>query len=132
MSIPLVTCMTFGLLLWQSIVTASAASINVAAADNIFWSTAEQSSRVVISLGDKVVWKNTGSTIHNVNADDNSWASVNMAPGAQYSHVFSKAGDFPYRCTLHEAEEMFGVVSVRSAAIATPAHRVVLPTTKPK
>ncbi len=117
---------------WQTMVAASAANIEVAAADNIFWSAAEQSSKVVISVGDKVVWRNTGSFIHNVNADDNSWSSVNMAPGAQFTHKFSKAGDFPYRCTLHEAEEMFGIVSVRSVAIATPAYRVLIPTTKPR
>ena len=124
-------CAVLAILTLMSYRVANARSIDVAAADDIFWNLAAQSSRIVISVGDTVVWTNTGNSYHNVYANDNSWNSTNMLPGAKYSRVFTTPGEFPYKCTLHEVEEMYGIVSVQAPVIGTPRNRVVLPSTRP-
>ena len=124
-------CAILATVMFVSHGVANARSIDVAAADDIFWNLAAQSSRVVISTGDTVVWTNTGVSFHNVFADDKSWNSSNMLPGDKYRRVFRTPGEFPYRCTLHEAEEMFGIISVQAPVIGTPRNRIVLPSTRP-
>ena len=129
--IPLFVFAVIAILSYQTYTTVSAASINVAAADDVFWSIAAQSSRVVISAGDTVVWTNTGSSRHNVTADDRGWSSPNMVRGGRYSRTFPTPGEFPYRCTLHEVEEMYGIVVVQAPVIPMSGNRIILPATKP-
>ena len=47
---------------------------------------------------------------HDVVAEDGSFVSELQASG-EYLHVFEKAGDYPYDCSVHP--EMTVVVSVR-------------------
>ena len=58
-------------------------------------------SSLNVSSGTKVTWTNNDATAHTVTADDNSFDSGNIAPGATFSHTFSAAGTYPYHCTYH-------------------------------
>lgn len=52
-------------------------------------------------VGDTVVWTNEDGPRHNVTADDDSFASDNLAEGETFSHTFDEPGTFDYVCTLH-------------------------------
>ena len=56
---------------------------------------------VIIGRGTTIRWANNGSNIHTSVADNNRWSSGNIQPGGTFSHMFTDAGTFPYRCTLH-------------------------------
>lgn len=87
-------------------------------------------SAITVSVGDKVVWKNSSPVIHNV-VDDASKAlskidvklpsraspfdSGLLQPGQSFSRVFTEPGMYRYVCTLHEGSGMKGVVIVRPA-----------------
>ena len=66
---------------------------------------------ISIKVGDVVEWKNVGSVTHTVTFDtDNSISTSNLAPGATFEVKFTKAGSFPYACTIHPG--MDGTVKV--------------------
>ena len=52
-------------------------------------------------VGQVVKWKNEGAEAHTVTADDGSFDSGSMAPGAEFQFTFSKPGTFTYKCTPH-------------------------------
>ena len=56
---------------------------------------------ITAEVGDTVVWTNEDSARHNVTADDDSFASENLAEGETFSHTFDEPGTFDYVCTLH-------------------------------
>ncbi len=60
--------------------------------------------------GQAVRWVFSGVMEHDVVAEDGSFVSELQTSG-EYVHVFEKAGDYPYDCSVHP--EMTGVVSVR-------------------
>jgi plastocyanin len=60
-------------------------------------------SSVSVQNGDVVVWKNADTTSHQVVADDGSFKSDVLAPGAEYSYAFSSAGTFGYHGGLNPA-----------------------------
>jgi plastocyanin len=64
-----------------------------------------------IKVGDKVTWTNKDSTTHTVTADDKSFDSGDLAPGATFSFTFSKAGSVPYHCKIHSS--MHGTIVVQ-------------------
>jgi plastocyanin len=83
---------------------------------------------VEVRSGDTVTWTNTGAAPHTVTADDGSFDSGQLAPGATFSQTFDARGDFTYHCTIHP--QMTGTVSVTGGggggrggdqAAATPA-----------
>jgi plastocyanin len=51
---------------------------------------------VSIQNGDVVTWKNTDTRTRQVVADDGSFKSDVLQPGATYSHIFSSDGTFAY------------------------------------
>ncbi len=61
-------------------------------------------------VGDTVVWTNEDGPRHNVTADDDSFASDNLAEGETFSHTFDEPGTFDYVCTLHSG--MSGTIEV--------------------
>jgi plastocyanin len=61
-------------------------------------------------VGDMVTWTNNGGTAHTVTLDDKSVDSGNVAPGATFSHAFTKAGSYPYHCEIHK--QMTATVTV--------------------
>jgi plastocyanin len=66
---------------------------------------------ITVKVGDAVTWTNNDSVSHTVTADDNSFASSNLANGAAFSFTFTKAGSFPYHCSIHPS--MTGTVVVQ-------------------
>ena len=72
---------------------------------------------ITVRAGDTVRWVNRGIVAHNSIGDGGAWASpMLMAPGAEFSHTFTTAGTFRYRCTLHANMGQEGTVIVRGAA----------------
>lgn len=78
-----------------------------------------------IVVGDTVTWTNddqtllqTGNTRHSATADDGSFDSGRLKEGASFAFTFTKAGYFPYSCTVHPG--MTGAVVVTAPQ---PTHR---------
>lgn len=82
---------------------------------------------LTINVGDTVVWTNTGGS-HNVNGTQATYPSnpesfggfpvSNGAPNWPFSHVFTTAGSYDYRCDPHVGNGMSGTIQVN--AVATP------------
>lgn len=58
-------------------------------------------AEVAVKPGQVVKWKNEGAEAHTVTAEDKSFDSGSMAPGAEFQFTFSKPGTFTYTCTPH-------------------------------
>lgn len=72
-------------------------------------------AQLTISAGDTVRWVNRGALPHNTTADGGAWASpLLMAPGVSFSHTFTAAGTFSYRCTLHATNGQAGTIVVQA------------------
>lgn len=56
---------------------------------------------LAIEPGTTVVWRNNGKSVHTVSADDGSFESGDIAPGATWKHTFDAPGAFAYHCTPH-------------------------------
>jgi plastocyanin len=67
--------------------------------------------RIEITAGTVVEWKNDDPLVHTVTADDGSWDSGNIQPGATWRRTFDRPGTYPFHCTPHPF--MKGVVVVR-------------------
>ncbi len=71
---------------------------------------------VVVDVGTKVTWRNTDSVAHNVKKSADAldfgapFGTDAFNPSATYSFTFTKAGTFPYVCTIHAG--MTGKVEV--------------------
>lgn len=74
-------------------------------------------AQLTINAGDTVRWVNRGALQHNATADNGAWASpLLMAPGVSFSHTFTTAGTFSYRCTLHATNGQVGTIVVRAGS----------------
>ena len=67
--------------------------------------------RVEVPAGTTVAWTNKDPLAHTVTADDGSWDSREIAPGATWRHTFDRPGTYAFHCTPHPF--MKGVVVVR-------------------
>jgi plastocyanin len=56
---------------------------------------------VTVASGTTVTWTNNDAVTHTVTADDGSFDSGNVVPGATFSHKFSTAGTVNYHCSIH-------------------------------
>ncbi len=54
-----------------------------------------------IAAGQSITWTNEGVQPHDVTADDGSFASGTVAPGATWSYEFDSPGTFTYHCQVH-------------------------------
>lgn len=54
-----------------------------------------------IGAGVTVKWTNNDGTTHTVTADDGSFDSGNIAPGASFTKQFNTKGTFAYHCSIH-------------------------------
>ncbi len=68
-------------------------------------------TRIEIAAGTTIVWTNQDQLVHTVIADDGSWNSGDVAPGATWSHRFDTPGTYAFHCTPHPF--MTGVVVVK-------------------
>ncbi|MDA4120927.1 MAG: cupredoxin domain-containing protein [Thaumarchaeota archaeon] len=67
---------------------------------------------LVIGVNNTITWENKDSSPHTVTADDNSFASSNIAPGQSFTYAFTSAGTYKYHCIYHPW--MTGTVVVKS------------------
>lgn len=72
---------------------------------------------LTITAGQSITWINMGAAVHDVTADDGSFASGSLAastsgfPGGSFVKTFDQAGTFTYHCALHP--QMTGTVVVQ-------------------
>ena len=67
--------------------------------------------RLAASAGATVEWTNRDQVAHTVTADDGSWDSGPIEPGATWRHTFDTPGTFAFHCTPHPY--MTGAVVIR-------------------
>jgi plastocyanin len=70
-----------------------------------------QPARITIKAGDSVTWTNGDARDHTVSASNGAFASGNIKSGGRFSFRFTKAGTYPYACSLHP--RMKGTVVVQ-------------------
>lgn len=58
-------------------------------------------ANLTVKVGQVVKWKNEGTEAHTATAEDGSFDSGSMAPGAEFQFTFTKPGTFTYKCTPH-------------------------------
>jgi plastocyanin len=68
-------------------------------------------ARVEVAVGTTITWTNRDQVVHTATADDGSWDSGAIQPGATWSRTFDRAGTYPYHCTPHPF--MRGLIVVR-------------------
>lgn len=56
---------------------------------------------LAVKVGETVVWVNQDPFPHTVTSQTGGFDSHAMAPGQSWSYTPTKAGVFPYLCTLH-------------------------------
>ncbi|HUX84491.1 MAG TPA: plastocyanin/azurin family copper-binding protein, partial [Chitinophagaceae bacterium] len=69
------------------------------------------SASLTVPSGTSVTWKNMDNVNHTVTANDGSFDSGDIVPGATFSHTFSSVGSFSYHCKHHTY--MTGTVTVQ-------------------
>jgi plastocyanin len=67
---------------------------------------------LVIGVNNTLTWENKDSSPHTVTADDNSFASPNIAQGQSFTFTFTSVGTYSYHCLYHPW--MTGTVVVKS------------------
>lgn len=85
----------------------SQSGTTVSILDNVF-----ASRQVHISAGQTVTWINNGKAPHTVTADDHSFDSGTLQPGAHYTHTFAYAGRYAYYCVFHGGVGGIGMAGV--------------------
>jgi plastocyanin len=63
---------------------------------------------IQVGLNSTVTWINDDNTVHTVTADNGSFDSGDIAPGASFRYTFTNSGTYNYHCMHHP--EMTGVV----------------------
>ena len=69
-------------------------------------------ANLTVNAGTTVTWTNKDAMDHTVTADNGSFDSGHIAPGAKYSKSFPTAGTYAYHCTLHAG--MTGSIVVKA------------------
>src|SRR3954452_7158765 len=93
-------------------VTAAAASTGVTIKDFKFGPAS-----VSVNVGDTITWTNQDIAPHTATASDGSFDTGSLSQGKSGSHTFTKAGTFPYICSIHPT--MKGTVTVAAAGGST-------------
>ena len=68
-------------------------------------------SPITVAVGTTVVWTNKDDVPHNVTSTDNVFKSPTLDTDEKFEYTFTKAGTFPYYCTIHP--KMAGKVIVQ-------------------
>ena len=66
-----------------------------------------------VEVGTTVTWTNNGEVDHTATAEDETFDSGIMEPGATYSFTFDQEGEYDYLCEVHP--DMRGTVTVSAA-----------------
>jgi len=106
--------------------TVQAADNRVGMKDSLKFDPAD----ITVPVNSPVVFHNDGSIQHDAKAEDGSFSTPLLDPGAEKAITFTKAGDFKYYCSVegHKSAGMFGVVHVAGAG-STPTTAATTPTT---
>jgi plastocyanin len=114
----LAAAMAIALWLFPSTAHADGYGAKISAIDNVF-----DPSIVRIAAGSTVEWTNDGRNHHTVTADDGSWDSGSLAPGAEFSRTFDRPGVYTFYCKYHGAPGvgMTGTVVVGDVPLPGPA-----------
>ncbi len=64
-------------------------------------SLAFQPGRIEMAAGTSGEWTNDDAVVHTVTANDRSFDSGNIAPGAVWRHTFTKPGTYQFFCVVH-------------------------------
>jgi plastocyanin len=81
--------------------------------------TGFEPANLTVHQGTTVVWAFGGKLPHTVTADDGSFDSGVLDPGATFTFTFDELGEFGYTCVLHPA--MIGTITVVPADEAIDA-----------
>ena len=73
--------------------------------------TAYSPSPLNVAVGTRVTWVNNDITTHDSRADNGTFNTGFISPGASASFTFSTAGSFVYHCSIHPG--MVGTVNVQ-------------------
>jgi plastocyanin len=98
-----VTAAAFALLLLATPLAAQTGP-EIAALDDLF-----DPAKPVVPIGAEVTFTNEGNNPHTVTADDGSFDSGELAPGASFSVRLDEPGRLPYYCAFHGAPGGFGM-----------------------
>jgi plastocyanin len=71
-------------------------------------------SRVTITAGETVVWRNVDQRDHTVRCEQGSFDSGTIRPGETFQHRFTRAGTYPYCCGFHPRMKGTVIVERRS------------------
>ena len=67
---------------------------------------------LTVAPGTTVIWTNKDSVDHTVTSDTGAWPdSGSLATNKTFSHTFTKAGTYPYHCSIHPSMKATVVVS---------------------
>ena len=91
--------------------TPSGAQVSIVSGATALTTTAYSPNPIVVAVGGSATWKNNDNVAHTASANDGTWDSGSIAPGASFSRTFPAAGSFPYKCTIHPG--MVGTVTVQ-------------------
>jgi plastocyanin len=81
--------------------TATATEVQAAPAAVSIQGFAFAPASLEIPAGTTVTWTNSDATAHTATADDGSWDTGNIDPGASASVTFDTPGTYTYHCTYH-------------------------------
>lgn len=84
-------------------------------------------ANIQVSAGSTITWTNNDSVAHSVTADDGSFDSGLIQPGASYSHTFDTAGTIAYHCSVHPNMTAEVVVLAATAGSTAPAAATTAP-----
>ena len=90
---------------------ASGTPVSIVSGATTLTTTAYSPNPIVLAVGGTATWKNNDNVAHTASANDGTWDSGSIAPGASFSRTFPAAGSFPYKCTFHPG--MVGTVTVQ-------------------
>jgi plastocyanin len=68
-------------------------------------------SHLTVHSGDQIVFSNKDLFPHTATADDKSFDSHSIAPGASWKYRARRPGQFAYKCSFHPV--MLGMITVR-------------------
>ncbi len=81
--------------------TSAAPAVSAGAMTVNLVDTTFEPAQLTVKVGTTVKWTNNSTMNHTVTADDGSFGSDTLAPGAQFQFTFSKPGTFRYYCKFH-------------------------------
>lgn len=86
-------------------------SVSIVRGASTLMATAFSPNPLTVPVGTTVTWTNNDTTTHDATADNKSFATGNIAPGASASVTLNTAGRITYYCTIHPG--MSGTIDVQ-------------------